>query len=139
VANISSNESYFNSEFANELRQLFYDQFGRSTGIFNFLTSSQLDAALLAEEAQHQAGAQNNITLANEQERQQNDWRAIGALSGEQASLEPLKYAGYSLDSSGLVGENANAATRANESGFGAQFEKGLASGLSSALTGSNS
>lgn len=195
MANVSSNQSWFDSEMANELRQLFYDQFGRQQNALNFLNSqakamvtnptgfspaalaalraqstdtvagnfqnaqkalqeheaqtggsllpsgvnANLDAGLYAKEAQAQAQGENEITLQNEDLKNQNYWRALGVLSGDAAAQNPQSYLSGSLDASAGVGSLADAATKANQSGFGSQLESGIASGLGRELTGGNS
>lgn len=105
--------------------------------------NSQLDAALLAQEAEQQSAASNNITLQNEQQRQANYWRAVGALSGTASELNPLGYASGET-ASGNAGANLSEAnTTANKSGFGGSFANALGSslgaGIGSDLTGGHS
>lgn len=101
--------------------------------------NAQLAEGLYAQEAQQQAAAQNQITLENEQQKQGNYWRAIDTLGGVASAENPMGYLGGEINTSGQVGELANAATNSNNSGFGHQLEGSIASGLGSELTGGNS
>ena len=92
--------------------------------------NAQLDAALLAREAEQQAGAQNDITLQNEQQKQANFWRAIGTLSGTNAQRNPLGYAEATNQGAGAEAALSNANTAANDSGFGGALSKSFGSAL---------
>lgn len=76
----------------------------------------QSDAALLNQEAQVQAGSQNQITQANANLQQQNYWNAINALNGVAAEENPLGYAGASSTAGGTVGGLSQAFTQSNQS-----------------------
>lgn len=105
--------------------------------------NAQLDAGLYAREAEAQASAANNITLENENLRQQNYWRAIGTLSGSvrNPSTSPTAFAEAANGASGAEAALSGANTRANDSGMGGafseQFGKSLGSAASTALLGS--
>jgi hypothetical protein len=61
---------------------------------------AQLNAALLQSEATDKAGAQNNITLEDENLKQGNYWNAINVLNGVGAQFNPQSYAGASTGAS---------------------------------------
>jgi hypothetical protein len=61
----------------------------------------QLNAALLQSEATDKAGAQNNITLQDENLKQGNYWNSINVLNGVGAMFNPQSYAGASSSASG--------------------------------------
>lgn len=105
------------------------------------------DTGLLSAEAQTQAQGQNQITLSNEQQRQNNFWNSINALNGVSAQINPLGYGSEASGAGGTVASlgNAqsslqNALTSANSSSFfgqlGGSFARGLGGGLSGAVTG---
>src|SRR6185437_6213071 len=101
--------------------------------------NAQLDAGLYAQEAQQQAAAANNITLANENQRQQNYWNAIGTLSGNNNARNPLGYASAANGGAGAEAALSNANTEANQSGFGGALSTSLGGGIGRELTGGNS
>jgi len=98
--------------------------------------NAQLDAGLYAQEAERQAAAQNDITLANENQRQQNFWRAIGTLSGNNAARNPLGYASAANGGAGAEAALSNANTEANQSGLGGAFSSSFGSSLGKAASG---
>lgn len=64
---------------------------------------AQLRAGVAQAGAQNEANSQNNITLQNEQQKQQNFWSSINALSGNAAQYNPLGFAGGATSGSGAV------------------------------------
>jgi hypothetical protein len=68
---------------------------------------SGVDAQLTAQNANagaaENAGAQNQITLANEQQKQNNYWNAVNAENGIQAAYNPLGYAGGAQNGGSVV------------------------------------
>jgi hypothetical protein len=101
------------------------------------------DQALLTAQAQTQSGQQNQITLANQQQAQNNFWNAINALNGVAAQQNPLGYAGSASGAggtiAGLSGAQSslqNSITNANNSSFFGSLSRGLGSGLGSGLAG---
>ena len=102
--------------------------------------NAQLDADLYAQEAEQQAGAANNITLQNENLKQQNYWAAINALSGNAAQVNPLGYAQSANQGGDAAASLSEANTRANNSGFlhdvGSAFGSEIGSGAGGALFG---
>ena len=105
--------------------------------------NAQLDAGLYAREAEAQASAANNITLENENLRQQNFWRAIGTLSGTNDKRDPAAFAGAANGAAGAEATLSGANTRANDSGMGGAFSqyfgKSLGEAGSTALVGNGS
>ena len=95
--------------------------------------NAQLDAGLYAKEAEQQAAAANDITLANENQRQQNYWRAIGTLSGNNAARNPLGYASAANGGAGAEAALSNANTNANDSGMGGAFSQSFGASLGKA------
>ena len=78
--------------------------------------NAQVDSSLLSQEAQTQAGAQQQITLANEQQRQQNYWNSINVLNGQAATENPLGYASAATAGTNAVANASQAVTAANQS-----------------------
>lgn len=65
--------------------------------------TTEADAALLNSEAGQKAKAQEDITMQNEQLKQQNYWNAINALNGVSAQENPLGYAGEATSGGNTV------------------------------------
>lgn len=81
--------------------------------------NAQLDAALLHSEATDKAGAQNTITLNNENLKQSNYWNAMNVLSGNVSQqFNPLGYAGAYNQGSGNVAGLSQAVTASQQSGL---------------------
>jgi hypothetical protein len=80
----------------------------------------QLNEALLNAEAADKATGQNQITMQNEQLKQQNYWNAVNGLTGQQAQLNPLGYASSATSGSGAVANLSQAVTASNGPTFGA-------------------
>jgi hypothetical protein len=93
---------------------------------------AQGEADIAAAEASQEATTQNNITLANEQLRQQNYWNATNILTGQQAAANPLGYASGATSGTGAVSDASKAVTAANGPGVG-QILGGVATGALSA------
>jgi hypothetical protein len=66
---------------------------------------AQLRAGLAQAGAQTQAASQNQITLQDEQLKQQNYWNAVNALGGNAAQYNPTGYAGQATSGSQAVGD----------------------------------
>jgi hypothetical protein len=77
----------------------------------------QIQGGISGGAAAQEAGAQQNITLANEQQKQQNFWKAIDGLNGVSAQVNPLGYAGAATSGSGAVAGLSNAVTSSQQSG----------------------
>lgn len=80
---------------------------------------AQLNAALFNAEAADKATGQNQITMQNEQLKQQNYWNAVNALSGVATQNNPLGYANSATAGSGAVANLSQAVTAANGPGWG--------------------
>jgi hypothetical protein len=80
---------------------------------------AQLNEALLNAEAADKATGQNQITMQNEQLKQQNYWNAINALNGVATQENPLGYAQSATAGSGAVANLSQAVTAANGPGIG--------------------
>lgn len=65
--------------------------------------TTEANAALLNSEAAQKAKAQEDITMQNEQLKQQNYWNAINALNGVSAQENPLGYAGEATSGGNTV------------------------------------
>jgi hypothetical protein len=80
---------------------------------------AQLNEALLNAEAADKATGQNEITMQNEQLKQQNYWNAVNGLTGQQAQLNPLGYANSATSGSGAVSNLSQAVTASSGPTFG--------------------
>lgn len=81
--------------------------------------TSQMDEALLNQEAQAKANAQENITAENANLEQTNYWNAINALNGQEAQLNPLGYASTATSGTDAVANASEANTAASGPTFG--------------------
>jgi hypothetical protein len=80
--------------------------------------NDQIQSILSSNEASNQANSQDKITLANEQQKQQNFITALNGLNGVATQLNPIGYAN-SADSSGNATANlSNAVTNSQQSGL---------------------
>lgn len=91
--------------------------------------NAQVQGSLLAQEAEQQAAAQNNITVANEQQRQQNYWNSINVLNGQAATENPLGYANGATTGTNAVANASQAVTAAAGPTFGSVIG-GIAGGV---------
>lgn len=98
--------------------------------------NDQLLATLSEGQASDTAGAQNSITLADENLKQQNYWAAINALSGQEAMVNPLGYAGAVNSGGDTVANLANAFQNSTQSGWFNALAGGIGGGLTSWATG---
>jgi len=97
--------------------------------------SSQLQAALLNQEAQTKAADQNQITVNNANLAEQNKWAAVNALNGVAAQVNPLGYANSATEGSNAVSNLSQAVTASNQSQLLGALG-GIAGGVGSALGG---
>jgi hypothetical protein len=65
--------------------------------------NDQLNEALLNQEAAQKSSDQNNITLQNEQLKQQNMWNAVNTLSGVGAGYNPLGFSSSATQGSSAI------------------------------------
>lgn len=84
--------------------------------------SAQISGSLMAQQAEEQARAQNQITMQNEQLKQVNYWNSVGALSGNANMLNPLGYASNASSGGNTVAGLSQANTAAAGPGIGAIF-----------------
>jgi hypothetical protein len=100
---------------------------------------SGVDAQLEAENANAGAAqnvqSQQGITLANEQQKQQNYWNAVNALSGNAAQYNPTGYAGQATSGSSAVGDLGTAYKNSQSSQLLGALG-GIAGGVGSAVGG---
>lgn len=100
---------------------------------------AQIHGSLAAAGANEESNAQNNITLQNEQLRQQNYWNAVSGLNGVANEYNPNGFAGGANSATGNVAGLSTAFQQSKQNGFlstlGNSFAKGLGSGLSGAAT----
>jgi hypothetical protein len=97
---------------------------------------AQLNSALLNAEAADKATSQNQITMQNEQLKQQNYWNAVNGLNGVAAQNNPLGYANSATAGSGAVANLSQAVTASSGPTFGSilgGIAGGAASGASAA------
>lgn len=127
------------NEFNHEQQALNAREFAQGGRDLPSGVNAQINAGLGAEEAAQKAGAQNQITQANEDLRQQNYWRSLGALDSiTQQEYQPYTDLQAAESFAGQVPQAVNAATNANNSGFGAKLEGSIAQGLGADITGNN-
>ena len=84
--------------------------------------NAQVSGSMMAQEAEAQAGSQNQITMQNEQLKQQNYWNSINVLNGQAANLNPLGYAGSATSGGNTVAGLSQANTAAAGPTAGAIF-----------------
>lgn len=99
--------------------------------------AAETNAELDASNASQEATSQQNITLANEQQKINNEFNAANVLSGASAQMNPLGYAAQATN----TGQAAfGDATQIQSQSLGAQFSgsflKGLGGGLAGLATG---
>lgn len=109
------------NQYQNAQKTLNSNQFAQGSRDLPSGVSAQLSGSLMASEAADKAGAENNITLQNENMKQQNYWNAMNTLNGVAAAYNPLGYSGAATGA-------ANSASNAADS----------AANLSNAYTNSN-
>ena len=104
------------------------------------------DLALLESEAQSKAGAQRDITLADQQQANSNLFNAANVLNGVAAQTNPLGYASEATGGSGTVASLGNsqsalqnAITNANNSSFFGKISSGLGSAIGNFFGGGGS
>jgi hypothetical protein len=99
--------------------------------------NDQIQGALFQAEAADKANAQNNITLQDEQLKQQNYWNAMGVLSGNVVNaINPLGYAGTANEGGNTVANLGQAYNASRQSQLLGALG-GIASGVGAAFTGS--
>lgn len=98
--------------------------------------NDQLTGSLLAGQASDTAKAQDEITLQNENLKQNNFWNAMGVLSGNVTnSINPLGYANTATEGGNTVA-NLSQAYKSSQSSQLLGALGGIASGVGSAFSG---
>lgn len=97
--------------------------------------NAQISGSMMAQEAEQQAAAQNQITAQNEQLKQQNYWNSINVLNGQAAVENPLGYAGSASSGGNTIAGLSQANTAASGPTFGAVLGS-IAGGAGTALGG---
>ena len=97
--------------------------------------TAQLDAGLESDTAGAQSTAQNNITMQNEQLKNQNYWNSINALNGVAAQVNPLGYAGAYNQGSNNVSGLSQAVMYSQNSGVLGALVGGIAGAGTAAIT----
>ncbi len=80
--------------------------------------AAQITGGLSTAEAAQEAGAQQNIQLANAAQQQQNYWNAFNALNGVAAQENPVAFAGAANQGGDTVANLSNAVTNSQQSGW---------------------
>lgn len=81
--------------------------------------AQQVNAELAAAQAANEANSQQDITLANEQQKINNEFNAANVLSGASAQMNPLGYAGQATNTGQAAFSDA---TQIQSQSFGQQF-----------------
>lgn len=96
---------------------------------------AQLKAQIAASGAENETNAQNDITLQNEQLKQQNFWNALNVLGGNAAQFNPTGYANSANSGSQTVGDLGTAYKNSQSSQLLGALG-GIAAGAGSAAAG---
>lgn len=97
--------------------------------------AAQIQGQLAQGAANENTQGQNQITLANEQMRQQNYWNAVSGLSGVAQGYNPNGYAGEANSGASTVASLSQANSAAENAGAFNQFMGGLGGGLGRGLS----
>jgi hypothetical protein len=116
----TANTDQFSAAYQNAQRALNAKMAASGESTLPSGVGAQLNEALLNAEAADKATGQNQITMQNEQLKQQNYWNAVNGLTGQQAQLNPLGYAGSATAGSGTVANLSQAVTASSGPTFGA-------------------
>ena len=122
---------YQNAEKALQQNQALTQEAGLPSGV-----AEQQKEELAAAAAGQGATAQQNITLANEQQRQRNLEFATQGLSDVARQQNPLGYAAAADSAGNTEASLENANTQADANSFGGMLKRGLASGITKIATG---
>jgi hypothetical protein len=121
---------------ANGARTALQDQLNARGGLPSG-ADAQLRAQIESGAASTESNAQNNITLQNEQQKQQNLWQAVNALSGNAQIINPLGYSGGATSGAGAVANLGQAYQQSKQSqllGVLGGIAGGVAGGAGGAL-----
>jgi hypothetical protein len=81
---------------------------------------------------------QNDITLQNEQMRQENYWRSVSGLSGVAQLENPSAFAAGATDAAGTIAGLSNAYNGSRQTGFFSHVANSLGDTLGHTLGGGN-
>jgi hypothetical protein len=87
-------------------------------GEFGSGVDAQLRAGLESAKATNESQSQNQITLQNEDQKQQNLWQAVNALSGTAAGYNPLGFSGGATAGGNTVANLGTAYKESQKSGL---------------------
>jgi hypothetical protein len=127
----TSADDTLSNNYSNAQKALNQTQFANGSRDLPSGVSSQLNASLMGAEASDKAGAQNQITQADANLKQQNYWNAVNTLNGVGTETNPLGYASAATGA-------ANAASSAGNSvaGLSQAYTQSQQSGLAGVLGG---
>lgn len=97
--------------------------------------NAQLDAQLAGAQASDLSNTQNQITLANENQKQSNFWNAVNGLTGNATVINPQSYAAGSSNAAGQVAQAGQVYNASKQSQLLGALG-GLAGGAGTALAG---
>lgn len=109
----SADDSYANAQKAFQTQS-----FARGGRDLPSGVDEQISGAIANGAAAQEAGAQQNITLANENQKQTNFWNAINGLNGVSAQENPLGYASAATSGGNTVANLSGAVTNSQQSGL---------------------
>lgn len=95
---------------------------------------AQIRGSIASAGAQEESGAQNDITLQNEQLRQQNYWNAVNGLSSVANQYNPNGFASEATGANSSVG-GLSQAFQASKKGLLSDFVGSLGSGLGKGIS----
>lgn len=121
--------SYQNAQKALQTRQAVTGTPEVASGV-----NAQQAEQLAAAGASQGATAQENITLANEQQREKNLEFATGGLLSVSQQENPLGFAGAANQAGDVAANIENANTTASANSFGGSLAKGLGSSIGSGI-----
>lgn len=97
--------------------------------------STLIESSLAPQQALAESQAENAITTANANLKQQNYWNAINVLNGQSAALNPLGYAELPISGGNTVANLSNSVTAAKGPSVG-QILGGLVGGAATSFLG---
>lgn len=112
-ASTSSADAYANASKAYQA-----SSFARGSRDLPSGVDEQIQGAISGAGAGQLAGAQQNITLSNEQLKEQNYWNAINGLNGVSATINPLGYANAATSGGNTVANLGNTVNASQQSGL---------------------
>lgn len=126
-------------EFSNEQRALNEQEMTHGGADLPSGVNAQVNAGLGAAEAAQKANAENQITMANEDLKNQNYWKSVeGYDTAVNQAYRPYEDLNAAESFTGAVPGAVQAANEANKGGFGAELQGSIAQGLGGLITGQN-